>query len=269
MNPLLKDSIDGALAIHPLADLIPGMTDADYVELRNDIAEHGLRQPVVLFEHMILDGRHRARACQETETEIRYEQYEGTEPAAHVLSLNLHRRHLTVSQRAMIATDFLPHLEEEAGARRATGLRRGATPAPAEGVPSDPDGPDGDRATGRAGQIVGVSRNSVVRAKRVKEEAPELVQEIREGTLTVTGANELVRERKAQTKTEDRENGRHASGRSVQRIASMAGAIAMAVDAIPLTKSCARLTDDERTEALQSCKQGLKALNALANSLGR
>lgn len=65
------------------------------------------------------------------------------------------------------------------------------------------------------------------------------------------------------------ENGRFASGRSIQRIAAQASALAMTLDALPLTKSCARLTDAERTEALQSCRRGLKALNALANALGR
>lgn len=60
---------------------------------------------------MILDGRNRWRACEAAGRTPFYEVFRGDDPLAWVLSLNLHRRHLDESQRAMVAGKVanLPH----------------------------------------------------------------------------------------------------------------------------------------------------------------
>ena len=63
----------------------------------------GLHEPIWLYEGQILDGRNRYRACQELGIPCPTRVYEGQEPLAFNLSLNLHRRHLNESQRAMVA----------------------------------------------------------------------------------------------------------------------------------------------------------------------
>ena len=46
--------------IHPLADLLPPMSEAEYAALRDSMAAPGgQRMPVILLDGMILDGRHR------------------------------------------------------------------------------------------------------------------------------------------------------------------------------------------------------------------
>ncbi len=240
------------------------MGGAEYAELRADVAAHGLRQPIVLFEHMVLDGRHRLRACEDESVEPRFEEYAGDEPAAHVLSLNLHRRHLSVSQRAMIAVAFLEPLEEEA--RRRQGTRTDLTSrADDREVGWEAYDPNHDGVSGIAGAAVGVSGSTVRRAKRVAEEAPDLAERVRSGEMAVVTAYDALRREPQRPKPDV---GR-VSARSAERIAQQAGALAMAVDALNLQKSCDRLSEDDRTNALQSCKRGLKALNALANALGR
>ena len=47
-----------------------------------------------------LDGHHRARACAELGKDPFLKEYGGNYPAGYVLSSNLHRRHLSASQRA-------------------------------------------------------------------------------------------------------------------------------------------------------------------------
>jgi len=67
----------------------------EFGQLVDDLREHGLLQPIVLHEGRILDGRNRYRACQHAGVEPRFEEWDGESPTAYVLSLNLHRRHLT------------------------------------------------------------------------------------------------------------------------------------------------------------------------------
>ncbi len=92
---------------HPYAELfplIPYSTPA-FDALVTDIEEHGQRDPIVLFDGLILDGRNRWRACEAAKIEPKTKVFRGDEKSAlaFVLSTNLHRRHLDESQRAMVA----------------------------------------------------------------------------------------------------------------------------------------------------------------------
>jgi ParB-like chromosome segregation protein Spo0J len=48
--------------IHPLADVMPAMSESEYQDLLADIKANGLLEPITLYENKILDGRHRLRA---------------------------------------------------------------------------------------------------------------------------------------------------------------------------------------------------------------
>lgn len=191
------------IAVHPLAALIPEMTADQFAELRVDIERHGLIEPIVLHEHMILDGRHRARACDETGVEPRFEDFNGPSPVEFVISKNLKRRHLSTSQLAAIAVDFLPAIEAEAKQRQVqAGQEHG------RGMDSSVS-PDTDlsprrsgqpaRAAEQAGALVGVSGVSVARAKRVHDQEPEMFEQVKTGALTVNAADTAIRESKPRT----------------------------------------------------------------------
>ena len=97
-----------AMQDHPIAALFPKMSTEEFQALKADIAANGQQELIVVHEHKILDGRHRYRACQELDIEPLMTEWAGEcgTPAAFVASKNLHRRHLTASQRASIAVSL-------------------------------------------------------------------------------------------------------------------------------------------------------------------
>ena len=91
----------GEIAFHPLANLFPLLDGAEFDDLVADIAAHGLREMIVSYQRQVLDGRNRLRACFAAGVAPRFEEYNGDNPLAFVVSLNLKRRHLTAEQDAI------------------------------------------------------------------------------------------------------------------------------------------------------------------------
>jgi len=188
---------------HPLADLIPEMTDSEYAELKQSIAENGLREPIVLFEQQILDGRHRYRACRELGIDPEVDVYKGDQPANLVWDLNGHRRHLSPAQLAACAVAFLPELEAEARGRQAHGTtapgKKRSAPVgaqrPDDDIPPEKQTSSADRATARAAAKTGASPRSVQRMKRVAEEDPELFEQVKKGERTMRSADLEIKAR--------------------------------------------------------------------------
>ena len=115
----------GDVRVHPLAKLFPPLPDEEFTGLKEDIARHGVREPVKIYDGQVLDGAHRVRACMELRAEsgqvVTYPTSDVTgTPMDIVRSLNLHRRHLRPDQRAALLEVLVR--EDETGRR---GARRG------------------------------------------------------------------------------------------------------------------------------------------------
>lgn len=131
---------------HPLSAAFPSMPGHEVDSLAKDILEHGQREPGVIFEGQILDGWHRYRACEiaselSSAVQFRFVEFPaGGDPVAFVKSRNLHRRHMSDSQRAasvVACSKWAPagNPDLPSGRRRSNpalsaGLEKGATPAP-------------------------------------------------------------------------------------------------------------------------------------------
>jgi hypothetical protein len=91
------------LPAHPLAKIFPPISEPQYLALKADIERNGLLTDIVTCEGQILEGLSRYRVCLEIGIPPRLREYDGSDPLAFVMSSNLHRRHLTESQRALVA----------------------------------------------------------------------------------------------------------------------------------------------------------------------
>jgi ParB-like chromosome segregation protein Spo0J len=108
------------LKFHPIADIFPLMEGADFDALVADIKANGLNEDIVLYDGMILDGRNRYRACLAAgwyPAQIDQRLLVGDsmldadrwidDPAAYVISANIHRRHLTAEDKRVIIAKLL------------------------------------------------------------------------------------------------------------------------------------------------------------------
>ncbi|OPY94374.1 hypothetical protein A5906_13670 [Bradyrhizobium sacchari] len=75
-----------------------------------------MREPVSVFDRKILDGRNRYHAAIETSTDCPTRNHYGDDPLGSVIRLNLKRRHLAESQRAMCAARAVEHFRHRQGA---------------------------------------------------------------------------------------------------------------------------------------------------------
>jgi ParB-like nuclease domain len=102
--------------VHPVANLFPMMTDEELADLAADIKANGLIQPIVIdYKGLLIDGRNRAKACEIAGIEPAVRMFEGDDPRAFILSMNLKRRHMSAGQQAMAQAMIYP--EPEKGGR--------------------------------------------------------------------------------------------------------------------------------------------------------
>lgn len=181
-----------SLAHHEYARLFPMLSDEEVQELADDIAKNGLRIPIVIdADDKILDGRNRAAACAIAGVEPVYEPFIGSDEnkLAFVLSCNIHRRHLTTSQRASVAAKLMPIYEEQAAKRqKATQPKKGQNVLNQvkENLP-EPEGKGQSRD--KAGAAMNVSGKAVDMAAKVHAKAvPEIIDAVDRGDLAVSAA---------------------------------------------------------------------------------
>lgn len=169
------------LTFHPVADLFPLMDDKALADLAEDIKTNGLLEPIWVHpdDGRIVDGRNRYKACLAAGVRPMTRKWDGVGSlVAFVLSLNLKRRHLDESQRAMIGARAKPMFEEEARARMLAGK-----PDPSA------NWQQGGRTADLAAGVVNVSPRAIYRADDVqKHGTPELVAAVDSGAASVSAA---------------------------------------------------------------------------------
>lgn len=193
---------------HPIAAIFPLMTDDGIELLAADILEHGLREPIMLFEGKVLDGRNRLAACIAAKVTPRFAEFRGetVEAVALVWSVNCRRRHLNSSQiaiaeakRVAIDAEYAARREAESKARMSEGGAQAGRGRPLLDRPrqriSNPIEPVALRD--ERARTLGTNNSYLSTASRIVEARPDLAEKIEQGEMTIPKAKlELQRQEK-------------------------------------------------------------------------
>lgn len=177
--------------IHELANLIPVMSQEQYKQLKDDIGENGLLEPITIYDGKILDGRHRYRAVEELGITPKFTEFTGdyTQAKAYVLSLNVHRRHLSYDQRCALAYLDKKQIQE-------SGVIKAGNPHVESNLG------DFARIKGASRIIVAerfnVGQKAVSEAETIAKVAPDIFEKMLDGNIKLRDAQREVRSREIQ-----------------------------------------------------------------------
>ena len=160
------------MKLHTLAKLFPPMSDYEFELLQDDIKTNGCHTPLWLYDDMIIDGRHRFAACEELGITPEYKTFAGTEEEmlAFVISQNLHRRHLSETQRATVAAEL---------ANMTIGNPKGKKTTTSITQPT-------------SARMLNVSQRSLSSAKVIKDNgSPLLKDKVAKGEITVSAGEKI------------------------------------------------------------------------------
>lgn len=186
------------MEFHSVASIFPLMGQTELNALSADIATNGQREPIWTHDGKIIDGRNRYLACVAAGIDPHCREWSGQGSlVAYVLSLNLHRRHLSSSQKAVVALDLERYLAVEAKARMAAGGGDKRSQAAQSGLqkietPIQPP----LHAAQQAADLVGTNRQYVSDAKTLATTAPELLEQVRSGEITIPQAKKRQKDEK-------------------------------------------------------------------------
>jgi hypothetical protein len=160
---------------HPIADLFPLMEGADFNALVAGIKKNGFLDgnEIRTFEEKILDGRNRYRACLKAGVPPRFKPWNGDDPYSFVTSMNLHRRNMSIQERAFVAEAMATMRQGQKKADRPVGLS--------------------DTSVPEAAALLNVSTKSVQRARVIKNEGDEtLVADVKSGDVSLRAAADKI-----------------------------------------------------------------------------
>lgn len=177
--------------IHPLAKLFPAMPDAEFAELKADIAANKQAVPITLSadRKTLLDGRHRLRACMELGIEPKFTVLaDDMSPEDFIFAANVLRRHLSDDQRAVIVYQF-----HSADIRTAAKERQRLHGGTAPGQSSNTDGENTMSVREAIAEKAEVTEYKVRQIERVSKNKPELLDAVRSGHMTLKDADAIAR----------------------------------------------------------------------------
>jgi hypothetical protein len=207
----------GNYRVHPVASMFPPLPDDEYEDLKGSIELIGQTYPIIVQDDWLLDGRNRLRACLELEIPPKIQEYRGNEkPEFFIETVNMHRRHLDEGARAAISAQIREwvisqqNAEVQKTGKSADGTAGGRgrkknldmksyprlsvpeTPYPGLSVPKT-EAKNSRSTVGQIAEAAKVSHHKAAQAVAVAKAAPELLEQVRTGTMKLKDAAKKVK----------------------------------------------------------------------------
>jgi hypothetical protein len=166
---------------HEAANIFPLMPGNELQKLADDIKANGLKNPIVLLNDKVLDGRNRLLACKLAGVTPDFQPRDAEKlgsPVSWVLSQNIRRRQLTTTQRAFIAVEAEKLFAIEAKQREHNRKTTQAT------LPESSKG----QARDQAAKALDVSPRYVQDAKAIATKSPEVAAQAKAGKVSMAEA---------------------------------------------------------------------------------
>lgn len=171
-------------------DLIPPLTADEYIMLEKSILSDGCRDPLVVWDGILVDGHNRYKICQKYNisfSTVNHTFNDRDEAKLWMMHNQLARRNLNDAQRIAIVRKCESSVKAKAEERQKATLRQNISTV-RENLPTRTG-----RATDELGELAGVSRKTYEHATAVLDMAPEEVsQAMTEGKLSINKAYEVT-----------------------------------------------------------------------------
>lgn len=165
---------------HKLSAAWPSMTTEEFAHLKADIAANGVRDPITILDQQVLDGWHRYLAAQETGKPCPHTAFPSGADAKAFVKSKHERRNITPAQRAVSMAEIEAWLSP-------------GRPHRGKGDPGAGLIGNGAKTAQTLADSAGVSERTMQRAKAVVSKgAPEVIEAVREGLVSLKAAAEVV-----------------------------------------------------------------------------
>lgn len=207
-----QDSRNVTITVDPeFKALIPSLTDEEFAGLERSILEEGVREPIVTWQGVIVDGHNRyeiATAHGLDFDTVEYDFASRDDAMLWMIDNQCGRRNLAAidrilleQKRAAITREKARQRQSDAGGDRRSAEYRQKTAS----VQMDKSG---ERIDTRAeiAKKADVSKGTVARVEQIQKNAPELIDEIRAGNQTIGGAYKKLRKEQQRAEREERKS---------------------------------------------------------------
>ena len=191
-----------SLRLHPQAELVPRMSEAQAQQFESDVKARGIRVPIELTDgSTVVDGRSRYLAAKKLGLEqvpVIEAPLNGEDPVLYMLRAASKRRHLTEDQLACLALEEMKVLSALSKKERAKKAGEGNR---TDNLAATSSAKSRDRANDSRTVVsarYGVSERKIRAAKKIDEISPELFEQAKSGQTRLAEARRQA-EREART----------------------------------------------------------------------
>ena len=183
-------------------NLIAPLTSEEYLKLEENILAEGCREPIILWQNIIIDGHNRFDIC--TKHGIPYEtvnkDFESKQEAmAWMIDNQLGRRNISAVDKILLAQKKTALLEQQArenqkiGGRLKGDINRGGISKAFVNIDKSSD----EEFTAinirrETADLAGVSEGTVAKVLKIQKEHPDLLENIRSGKMSINRAYKSV-----------------------------------------------------------------------------